>query len=376
MFILSVLGLLNCFLGYESQKPFQEIRPALSFGKAESYAAMNALFEQTDGWIGADGAHSVDLGSHRRIWLFSDTWVGQVRQGKRINATIVNNSVGLQEGGSEPSKIGFAVRKGFDMKPGAIFTPSDGRGWFWLQAGTCVDKNLFVFLSQIEKTGQPGVFGFRQIGQSLGIVSNPEDEPTKWVCEQRKLPCAMFNPERELTFGAAVLRDKDFLYIYGTDEDIRATGRDRYLIVARVSLSDIKDFTAWRFFDGQGWSADFKDSKRMVSRMASDCSVSYLPDVKQYVLVYTEGGLSDRILARTAPGPTGPWSAATVIYRCPEAGRDQKIFCYGAKAHSSLAHGSELVVSYVANSLDFWQVAADATIYLPRFVRVKYTKQD
>jgi hypothetical protein len=110
--------------------------------------------------------------------------------------------------------------------------------------------------------------------------------------------------------------------------------------------------------------------------MASEGSVSYLPDVKQYILVYTDGGLSDRILARTAPEPTGPWSASAVIYRCPEAGRDKKIFCYGAKAHPTLARGSELIVSYVANSFDFWQVAADATIYLPRFVRVEYAKQE
>jgi hypothetical protein len=69
----------------------------------------------------------------------------------------------------------------------------------------------------------------------------------------------------------------------------------------------------------------------MVSRMASEGSVSYLPDMREYVLVYTEGGLSDRLLARTAPEPIGPWSASTVIYRCPEPGRDKRIFCYGAK---------------------------------------------
>jgi hypothetical protein len=117
-----------------------------------------------------------DLGARRRLWLFSDTWVGQVRDGKRYDATVVNNSVGLQEDSGETSKIRFAVRKNAGKKPAAIFRPSDERGWFWLQAGMCVDKNLYVFLSQVEKTGQTGVFGFRQIGQSLGIVSNPDDD--------------------------------------------------------------------------------------------------------------------------------------------------------------------------------------------------------
>jgi hypothetical protein len=374
MFPLWVLGVMNGLFLSATEMPSQEGRPSLAFGTGEPYPQMNALFEQKEGWIGADGAHSVEMSAQRRLWLFSDTWVGRVRGRKRFDATIVNNSVGLQEGSSETSKVHFHVRKTSDTKVGAIFTPLDGRGWFWLQAGAYVNNNLFVFLSQVERTGKPGVFGFRQIGQSLGIVSNPEDDPTSWRCEQLKLPCTIFSPERELTYGAAVLRGRDYLYVYGTDETIKQTSRERYLIVARVPLSRVEDLRAWRYYDGDAWSTDFRASKRMVSRMASEGSVSYLPDMKQYVLVYTDAGLSDRVLARTAPVPTGPWSAAAVIYRCPEAGRDKNIFCYGAKAHSSIAHGNELIVSYVANSFDFWQVAADATIYLPRFVRLRYQK--
>jgi hypothetical protein len=60
-----------------------------------------------------------------------------------------------------------------------------------------------------------------------------------------------------------------------------------------------------------------------------------------------------------------------MIYRCPEASWDKRIFCYGARAHASLAAGDELVVSYVANSLDLWQVAADARLYFPRFIHLQ-----
>ncbi len=98
--------------------------------------------------------------------------------------------------------------------------------------------------------------------------------------------------------------------------------------------------------------------------------MSWLPEFKRYVLIYTEAGLSPRILARTAAAPWGPWSAATEIYRCPEAGWDKRIFCYAAKAHPAVSGNSELVVSYVANSFDIRQVIADARLYWPRFVRV------
>src|SRR5262249_61085079 len=112
------------------------------------------------------------------------------------------------------------------------------------QAGAYVDNTLFAFLSQIEKTGQTGGFGFRQVGQWLGIISNPDDDPTLWRCEQVKLPCTIFSPERQLTFGAAHLLENGYLYAYGTDEAIKLTDRDRYLIVARVPLSPIRDLPA------------------------------------------------------------------------------------------------------------------------------------
>jgi hypothetical protein len=97
---------------------------------------------------------------------------------------------------------------------------------------------------------------------------------------------------------------------------------------------------------------------------------SVTPFGKRYLAVYTERGLSPRIMGRTADRPWGPWSAPAVLYECPEMGRDKKVFCYGAKAHPALSSGRDVVVSYVVNSFDFGQVAREAKLYWPRFVRV------
>jgi len=102
--------------------------------------------------------------------------------------------------------------------------------------------------------------------------------------------------------------------------------------------------------------------------MASEYSVT--PFGRRFVAVYTEKGLSPRILGRTADHPWGQWSAPAVLYECPEMARDKKLFCYGAKAHPTLSTGHELIVSYIVNSFDFWQVAREADVYWPRFVRV------
>jgi hypothetical protein len=70
---------------------------------AASVPDLDSLFERADGWIGADGEHSVTLSPKKALWLFSDTWVGKVRDGRRTNATIVNNTVGVQEGSQRRS---------------------------------------------------------------------------------------------------------------------------------------------------------------------------------------------------------------------------------------------------------------------------------
>ena len=59
-----------------------------------------ALFDRQTGWTGADGAYSVPLSNNLVLWLFGDTWVGDIQNNAHVNATIVNNTVALQGGRS------------------------------------------------------------------------------------------------------------------------------------------------------------------------------------------------------------------------------------------------------------------------------------
>ena len=68
-----------------------------------------------DGWIGGDGAHSVALSSKKTLWLFSNTWVGKVRDGRRTDATIVNNTVGVQEGSDE--RVTYTIARARTASP-------------------------------------------------------------------------------------------------------------------------------------------------------------------------------------------------------------------------------------------------------------------
>ena len=60
----------------------------------------DASFARKKGWTGADGCYSVELGDGRTLWLYSDTWVGTVAEGKHAKGShLVNNSIGLQPAG-------------------------------------------------------------------------------------------------------------------------------------------------------------------------------------------------------------------------------------------------------------------------------------
>lgn len=351
-------------LSAAAQSPFGEGRPA---------PKMTALFQQTNGWIGGDGVYSVALAPQRTLWLFSDTWIGAVRDGKRTNVTMVNNTLALQEGRGANARMEFIVRHDADGKPVAFVTPEDGRGWFWLQAGARLQDRLFLFLPQFEKTGAPGAFGFRQIGESLGIVTNPLAPPLEWRIQQHKLPCTEFSAERHRTFGSAVLVDGGYVYIYGIDEDIRGRKLERYSTVARVPTNRVADFSAWRYYAGGEWDADFRKATRIADQMATEYSVSIQRKLGQYVLVYTDRGLSPKIQVRTSPTPWGKWSDPITVYHCAEMSRDKRLFCYAAKAHPTQITDDVLMISYVVNSYDVSQVIDDASLYWPRFVRVQVT---
>jgi len=344
--------------------------PECSFKPGEPAPDLDKLFQQTKGWIGGDGAYSVVISPKRTLWLFSDTFVGTVKENKRVDTKLVNNSVGVQEGQGKEAKMQFFVGGSGD-KPEALFRPDDGKGYFWLQGGALVGEKLYIFAAQIEKGSEQGAFGFRHIGQWLCVVTNPKDSPAKWKIEQKKIPFTHFTADRHRSFGAAVLVEGDHFYIYGTDEERGKGFPKRSLIVARVPLKSVADFDSWRFFGSGEWYDDVKKCEKMSKNVGSELSVTYLPQRKRYVLVYTELGLSPRILAQTATTPWGPWTEAQKIYECPEMREDKKVFSYAAKAHPSLAGPDELVVSYVVNAFDFWSVFKDASLYWPRFIRVK-----
>ena len=334
----------------------------------------NALFERQEGWTGADGAYTVGLSGKEILWLFGDTWYGEVRQDRHEDARIINNSIAIQGGIAPPHvTVDFYSGESSGGKPLAFFRPSDGRGWFWFYHGIKVSRTLYLFLLQIERTEDPNSFGFIISGTRLATVANPGEPPNSWRAAQLRIPWQRLSPEGDTIFGSAVLRENGFIYIYGTTEDITGGFREKYMILARVPAAKLEQFNKWQFFSSGRWTEDFNSLSRLAGDFANEYSVSYLTSLGKYIAVYTANGVSKDIVARFAPHPWGPWSEPEILYECPEQSWGADVFCYAAKGHPELsAAPDEIIVTYIASSRDFDKIVDNARLYRPRFLRVKF----
>lgn len=334
-----------------------------------------ALFSRTSGWIGADGDYSVPLGDNKIAWLYSDTFVGTVKDGKRIDTEMINNSVGIQLLGSqEPVRFYYTTTPDGTHK--AFVTPDEGEGYFWLFDGIQTSKGLYFFLLRVEYLDVPGGFPFRLIGMSLAYVSNPTDTPDKWKITQCRVPFCEFTGDGDILFGSATLKVGDYIYIYGVNSSAKDKEGKRIsnMLVARVPENQFGDFPAWKFLSGGKWGSDFENADPLFPGIATEFSVSYIPGIKHYAAVYTAAGISGIIDVRLSPTPEGPWSEPIRAFECPDRLWHKSSFSYAAKAHPELATApNELIVTYATNSTDFPDLFNDARLYWPRFVRLTFS---
>ena len=342
--------------------------------RVEPLPGYDALFDRQKGWTGGDGVYSVPLADSTILWLFGDTWLGDVRDNRHVNATIVNNTVAIQHGRfPRGAVVDFYSGRTPDGNAAAFVRPPDGRGWLWIYHGAVIQKHLYLFMVQIERTVQPPAAGFKIIGTWLGRVSNYDDPPHSWNISQQRIPWGNFSSAVTL-FGSWVLKQGQWIYIYGTTEDVVDGYHHKYMILARAPASAVAQFNQWQFYAGGGWSADFTRAERLCAGLANEYSVSYLAALDRFVAVYSDGASVDNIAARFAPDPWGPWGDPVSLFRCPEASWGENIICYAAKGHPDIAEASdELIVSYIANSIDFETMVSDARLYRPRFIRVKFS---
>jgi len=310
--------------------------------------SLESCFARTEGWTGADGAHSVRVRRGLVLWLFGDTFVGRVVDGRRVDTTMPRNTVAFQH----PS--------GFRFFTDQALSPASKGEWYWPGDACTVRGRLYLFLMRCrEVPGGPPGFGFEVVGHDLVRVDDPAVEPSRWKIRRVAVP-------GPILLGAACVVAGDWLYAYGLKP-----GADRSLYVARIRLEELErlEMTAWTLWTADGWGRGRGDPTPLFPDGATEMSVSRVRGLNGFFAVYTRNGLGGDVLLRQAESPEGPWSEPLLLLRAPEAA--QGLLVYGARAHPEQASAPrELVVTYNCNVADFDEHFRRPDIYRPRAVRV------
>ena len=361
----------------------------------------DAIFARKEGWTGADGCYSVELGDGRTLWLYSDTWVGTIARGKHAEGSrLVNNSIGLQPAvinGKAPKRDSLEYhwgKPGKDGKPRAWIEPdlplkaddpqAAGKSWYWLLDGCMISppgggKKLLVFLMHMgrKKEGGDGVFNFRMLGGALAVISNPLDAPSQWKITQAVNPHSRRKGSDDISWATALYSsgregpgEPGMLYIYGI-RDVK--GLNKEVVLARTPAARADDFSTWRFFNGKSWSEKSSDAVKITDQAVNEHTVENISykGKSRLVLVESQPVFGRHVLVRTAAKPEGPWSEFKKVFLVTnlEKGKHKR-FTYAGKGHAHLSVPGELLISYVINSHNFWDMVGDASIYRPRFIRV------
>ncbi len=335
-----------------------------------------AMFHRTRGWVGGDGIYSIELGpdaAGQTLWVFGDTFVGEVRDGRRVGCTMVNNTWAMQTPGPLAApRLEYGTPGAAAGSPRSWIAPPPGTpGWFWPLHGAWTGTDLVLFLVRVEATGEGGAFGFAARESWMAKVPGGRGDPSTWEPEPVPLPFPRSLGRGRIAWGSAVLVDRGWLWIYGTEEDPTSPVPGQGLVLARVPRRAATDFASWRFLSGGRFVAAPERLDRVLEGAATELTVSRIPGLPGYTLVQSEGGLSPRIELRRARRPEGPWSPPHMVTGCDlmQPGSDR--LCYAAKAHPGLSDPERgVLVTYATNSTSWDALMEDASLYFPRAVRV------
>ena len=309
------------------------------------------------GFTGGDAAYSVLLPDGRTVWIFGDTFIGEVSPEltrEKTSPMYIRNCFVVQDGekmktltkGKLQEFISMAVP--FEVENG---DKTELDIWYWPGDGYVHNNTLNVFMSKFYQRKE-GMWGFEFLETDLIQYSLPD------LIELKKINIP-YSKESGIHFGHALYETKEYLYIYGLKE--------KKPYVARTGYDTID--TVWEFFDGEQWTIDIKNIKPMHQMDGSE-QFSIIKLDMEYVFITQLGSLSKKVCSFTGKTPFGPWSNKQLLFETPIDYDNKNLFTYNALAHPQFTEGDHLLISYNTNSFELGDHFTNAGIYRPRFMRV------
>lgn len=300
---------------------------------------------QSDGWNGADAAYNRLLSNGKRIWVFGDTLMGEVANGKRISPTMPRNSVAVEDAEGQ-----FRYYAGIGEQ--GVFANAREDEWYWPADFVVLEDTAYFFLRRIQKTGE-GAMDFAVTGTDIAKVHNVSAPLQEWQIAYSTLT------RDSVALGVAAAQDADYVYLLANAAD----GEHAFYLARMAKLAMKMQVLTTTYYDTRRKQWQGSEPKTpLLKTGAPEASLARNED-GTWRLIYSGDGLSADVLLRTAPAITGPWSEPKTIMRCPEV--EGNIICYAGKE----VHGAaQPTITYSVNSLEPADLEADADLYIPRIV--------
>lgn len=310
------------------------------------------------GFTGGDGTYSIELPDKRTLWIFGDTFIGNVtadnRRIKSDPAYIRNSFVLIEDGHLKTLQQGTPHEFRSMMIPPEVSDGSSGLSelqlWYWPGDAFVEGGKLNVFASKFYQKDHSDMWGFEFRGTELIRFSLPDIKP---------LSFHRFNDLDSIHFGHAVYQSSDYTYIYGLKNEVP--------YVARAPIGNV--LNAWQFFDGAEWVDSAKSARPMMEHKGSE-QFSVFEHGGIYIMIMQDTDLGRNIYSYTSATPYGPWENRRVIYETPIPENCADCWTYNALAHPQFTEDNMLLVSYNTNSMKMEDHYTNALIYRPRFIRV------
>jgi hypothetical protein len=345
-------------------------------------------FPYQQGWLGADGAYSIPIGTGQSLWIFADTFVGASTATTRRQATgFIHNSIAISTcSGSSGSNCTFQYYwPGMGTSnPNPVFA-APGTDWFWPMDGFTYNGILYLALMQMHATGSGGAFGFAYSGAQLASIANYTAPPSQWVITYQHL-----NTGGSAVPGVSIVANQgpggnpnpldpqgaNYAYFF------TGVGSPSYLALLRIPLADLNKLTRpgnsdWQYLNTSGaWEAWQNtatalpnDNAAVINPGATEMTVRYHSSTNQWIAVYPQG-LDNAAYSSLSTSLTSGWGGPEKLYSYPEmqpgnANYTPNVFCYAAKEHVEFETAGQLFFTYACNSTVESDVTNNMNLYHP-----------
>lgn len=317
------------------------------------------------GVTGMDGATSTVLPSGKSIWIFGDTVEGPFKSIHGLDLTRLRSNTAAIVPSQDASQ---GIRK-FDFlttpdgkRPRQVVPFADDEDpavhRIWAIHGACINEAIYLFYHRITLLKGVDVFAnFQLDGMGIArgdIQSNeftrlraPDDSHEFWKGD-------------EPSFGVYVERAGDHVYLWGCLHTA--------MYLARTRIETIEELESYEYLVEASnskhpnaearWARKFEPTAPLFDSVPNEMSAAYNPYLRCHVAFHALNR-EHKIVLRTAPKITGPWSDGEVVFR-PERIADGDLI-YAAKEHPELSReaGRLVYVTFV-----------NSTTYVPQLVEL------